>query len=71
MQHDVLKIAVINRTRHKRTYHGFGVLELKDLLLDTRPTTTTPGPTAYSDVLYAVGPGVVLVGEDLALRWLK
>jgi len=44
MQHDVLKIAVINRTRHKRTYHGFGVLELKDLLLDTRPTTT-PGPS--------------------------
>ena len=42
MQHDVLKIAVINRTRHKRTYHGFGVLELKDLLLaDTRPTTSS------------------------------
>lgn len=32
MEDDVLKIAVINRTRHKRSYHGFGVLELKDLL---------------------------------------
>ena len=32
MENDVLKIAVINRTRHKRSYHGFGVLELKDLL---------------------------------------
>ena len=52
MEKDVMKVAVINRTRHKRSYHGFGVLELKDLLQleSSRLTTktTTEGDTSSS-----------------------
>ena len=39
MKSDVIKLAVMNRARHKRSYHGFGVLELKDFSQESDSTT--------------------------------